>query len=74
MFKQAFLASLLLAGFAVPTTGAYAQDAPPATRFEKVALDDFPGEPMNLAVLPDGRVLHTTRAGEVRHPQPAHRA
>ena len=67
MFKQAALASLLLAGFAVPMTGAYAQDDPPAaTRFEKVVLDDFPGEPMNLAVLPDGRVLHTTRPGEVR--------
>ena len=39
---------------------------PPATSFEKVTLDDFPGEPMNLAVLPDGRVLHTTRKGEVR--------
>ena len=67
MFKQAALALLLLAGFAVPTTGAYAQDdPPPASRFEKVVLDDFPGEPMNLAVLPDGRVLHTTRPGEVR--------
>ena len=31
-----------------------------------MTLDDFPGEPMNLAVLPDGRVLHTTRTGEVR--------
>ena len=37
MFKQAVLASLLFAGFAVSTTGAYAQDDPPAaTRFEKV--------------------------------------
>ena len=70
MLKQAVLASLLLAGFAVPTAGAYAQDDPPAaTRFEKVVLDDFPGEPMNLAVLPDGRVLHTTRTGEMRHPR-----
>ena len=31
-----------------------------------MTLDDYPGERMNLAVLPDGRVLHTTRAGEVR--------
>jgi glucose/arabinose dehydrogenase len=31
-----------------------------------VTLDDMPGEPMNLAVLPDLRVLHTTRSGEVR--------
>jgi len=40
--------------------------APSADRFQKVVLDDTPGEPMNLAVLPDLRVLHTTRAGELR--------
>ncbi|SDZ25240.1 PKD domain-containing protein [Micromonospora pattaloongensis] len=34
--------------------------------YEKVILNDEPGEPMTLAVLPDGRVLHNTRAGEVR--------
>jgi glucose/arabinose dehydrogenase len=34
--------------------------------FQKVALNDDPGEPMGLAVLPDGRVLHTDRTGEVR--------
>ena len=66
MRKQAFTAALLVAMIAAPTS-ARAQDVPPpATSFEKVTLDDFPGEPMNLAVLPDGRVLHTTRAGEVR--------
>jgi len=34
--------------------------------FQKVQLNDRPGEPMSLAVLPDGRVLHTARTGEVR--------
>jgi cytochrome c len=39
---------------------------PPATsEFQKVVLNDSPGEPMDLAVLPDSRVLHTTRNGEV---------
>jgi cytochrome c len=33
--------------------------------FRKVTLDDAPGEPMGLALLPDGRILHTTRDGEV---------
>src|ERR1700754_3930672 len=66
MRKQAFAAALFVAVVAAPLP-AHAQDAPPpATSFEKVTLDDYPGEPMNLAVLPDGRVLHTTRAGEVR--------
>ena len=35
---------------------------PPDSPFQKVVLDDSPGEPMDLAVLPDGRVLHVTRA------------
>jgi cytochrome c len=39
---------------------------PPADRFQKVTLNDRPGEPMSLAVLPDRRVLHTARTGQVR--------
>jgi cytochrome c len=39
--------------------------APPDSSFEKVTLNDEPGEPMDLAVLPDRRVLHTTRPGEL---------
>ena len=66
MRKQAFAAALLVALIAAPTGASAQEPPPPATSFEKVTLDDFPGEPMNLAVLPDGRVLHTTRAGEVR--------
>jgi cytochrome c len=39
--------------------------APPDANFQKVTLNDQPGEPMDLAVLPDGSVLHTTRRGEI---------
>jgi cytochrome c len=35
------------------------------SRFVETVLDTQPGEPMALAVLPDGRVLHTTRDGDV---------
>lgn len=38
---------------------------PADSAFQKVTLNDTPGEPMDLAVLPDGSVLHTTRSGEV---------
>ena len=33
--------------------------------YQKVTLNADPGEPMGLAVLPGGRVLHTARSGEV---------
>jgi uncharacterized repeat protein (TIGR01451 family) len=59
----AALVALVL--LALPSMAA-AQSPPGADRFQKVVLDDTPGEPMNLAVLPDLRVLHTTRAGELR--------
>jgi glucose/arabinose dehydrogenase len=52
-----------------PSVGvADAQQAvpPPDSSFEKVTLNDRPGEPMDLAVLPDLRVLHTARTGELR--------
>ena len=39
--------------------------------YQKVTLNDHPGEPMGLAVLPDRRVLHTTRQGEVRLHDPS---
>ncbi|MDA0142322.1 PQQ-dependent sugar dehydrogenase [Solirubrobacter sp. CPCC 204708] len=47
---------------------AHAQNSPfpSQSEFQKVQLNDRPGEPMSLAVLPDGRVLHTARTGEVR--------
>jgi len=65
---------LALAGLATPPSAALADSAdaaiaqapPPASRFQKVTLNDRPGEPMSLAVLPDLRVLHTARTGQVR--------
>jgi len=44
---------------------AEAQAPPPDSQFQKVVIDATPGEPMDLAVLPDGKVLHTERSGEV---------
>ncbi|GAA1230051.1 hypothetical protein GCM10009676_10930 [Prauserella halophila] len=52
------------------STAEEAPPPPPDSEFQKVVLDDTPGEPMDLAVLPDGRVLHTTRSGEVRMHNP----
>ncbi|MFG1973441.1 PQQ-dependent sugar dehydrogenase [Nonomuraea fuscirosea] len=52
----------LAAGAGAP---AGAAAPPPDSQFQKVTLNDNPGEPMDLAVLPDSRVLHTTRPGEV---------
>ncbi|MDG4797536.1 PQQ-dependent sugar dehydrogenase [Micromonospora sp. WMMD1082] len=56
---------------AAPTPTTAAPGAPPETAFQKVTLNDRPGEPMDLAVLPDGRVLHVTRAGVVWLHNPA---
>jgi cytochrome c len=53
-----------LAVCAIPSA-ASAQSPPPDSQFQKVAIDQTPGEPIDLAVLPDGRVLHTERSGEV---------
>ena len=50
-----------MAPFAAP-----AAVPPDQSAFQKVTLNDRPGEPISLAVLPDGRVLHTARTGEVR--------
>ncbi|MEU8228980.1 PQQ-dependent sugar dehydrogenase [Actinoplanes sp. NPDC048967] len=61
--------ALLTTALTVPTgpAAAKAPAEPPAdANFQKVTLDDFPGEPIALAVLPDRRVLHTARTGEVR--------
>ena len=54
----------VLALWACPSVAA-AQAPPPDSQFQKVVIDDSPGEPMDLAVLPDGRVLHVTRQGHV---------
>ncbi|WP_440900441.1 PQQ-dependent sugar dehydrogenase, partial [Actinosynnema sp.] len=62
---------LAVTGVAAATGSASAAPAdlaplPPDSYFDKVTIDRTPGEPIDLAVLPDSRVLHTTRAGEVR--------
>ena len=59
-------AVLVTASFSAPAQAA----VPPDSDFQKVTLNDFPGEPIALAVLPDLRVLHTSRKGEVRIHEP----
>ncbi|MFI5932339.1 PQQ-dependent sugar dehydrogenase [Actinoplanes sp. NPDC051494] len=61
--------ALVATALMVPSGGVSAAPAatpPPDSDFQKVTLNDFPGEPIALAVLPDKRVLHTERKGEVR--------
>jgi cytochrome c len=61
--------ALVATALTVPSGPATAQapaEPPADSNFQKVTLDDFPGEPIALAVLPDRRVLHTARTGEVR--------
>ncbi|MEV4544835.1 PQQ-dependent sugar dehydrogenase [Micromonospora echinaurantiaca] len=70
MRRAALLPALVLvaAGLTAPAAPVSAAPAaaPPDSSFQKVTLNDYPGEPMSLAVLPDLRVLHTSRTGEVR--------
>jgi len=69
MRRLAILAGMALVASgatATPATAGGAPSPPPDSSFQKVTLNDFPGEPMSLAVLPDNRVLHTARTGEVR--------
>src|SRR3712207_5706830 len=61
---SACVATALGALLALPSIAA--AQFPDQSRFQKVTLNDRPGEPMSLAVLPDGRVLHTARTGQVR--------
>jgi glucose/arabinose dehydrogenase len=53
---------LMLPAAAAAQAGA----SPPPAAFQKVTLNERPGEPMSLAVLPNRRVLHTTRTGQIR--------
>ena len=61
------VAATVGAVLALPSAaGAQGTAFPDQSRFQKVTLNDRPGEPMSLAVLPDGRVLHSARTGEIR--------
>jgi cytochrome c len=61
------VATALAAMLALPSVAlSQGTEFPDQSRFQKVLLNDRPGEPMSLAVLPDGRVLHTARTGQVR--------
>ena len=69
--KLALVVAPLLAvaggGISLSPAAAAPPGGPPAdSNFQKVTLNDFPGEPVSLAVLPDNRVLHTSRTGTVR--------
>ena len=65
--RRAVPACLVAAFIALPATASAQDNGPPLeSDFEKVTLNDRPGEPVSLAVLPDRRVLQTTRTGEVR--------
>ena len=55
------------------TSVAEAQTPPPDSQFQKVVIDQTPGEPMDLAVLPDGRVLHVDALGRGLAPRSGHR-
>jgi glucose/arabinose dehydrogenase len=63
--RLACLAVVTVALLALSPVASAQPTAPPDAEFEKVTLNDEPGEPMDLAVLPDGRVLHVTRPGVV---------
>ncbi|WP_152191597.1 PQQ-dependent sugar dehydrogenase [Georgenia satyanarayanai] len=77
-------ASALLAGvLALPLamSGAHAQSEPPPAapaddpaldwnNYERVLLSKETGEPIGMAVLPDSRVIHTARNGEIRLTNP----
>jgi cytochrome c len=64
---SACVAAAVGALFALPSMAlAQGTEFPDQSRFQKVLLNDRPGEPMSLAVLPNGRVLHTARTGQIR--------
>ena len=53
------------AGHGGAANGDAGASPPPDSSFQKVTLNGAPGEPIGLVVLPDGRVLHTTRNGRI---------
>ncbi|SDL00656.1 PQQ-dependent sugar dehydrogenase [Nonomuraea jiangxiensis] len=67
----AVLAGLCLAATTLALPARAADPATVWTSYEKITLTKNVGEPIDLAVLPDRRVLHTARNGDVRLTDPA---
>ncbi|XVQ83421.1 PQQ-dependent sugar dehydrogenase [Microbispora siamensis] len=68
------LAAALTLPFTAALTAAPAQaleDALHWENYEKVTLTKDVGEPIDMAILPDSRVLHTARNGDIRMTDPA---
>ncbi|WP_226872726.1 PQQ-dependent sugar dehydrogenase [Microbispora sitophila] len=68
------LAAALTLPFTATLTAAPAQaheDALHWENYEKVTLTKDVGEPIDMAILPDSRVLHTARNGDIRMTDPA---
>ncbi|GAB3155677.1 PQQ-dependent sugar dehydrogenase [Microbispora hainanensis] len=68
------LAAALTLPFTAALTAAPAQahdDALHWENYEKITLTKDVGEPIDMAILPDSRVLHTARNGEIRMTDPA---
>ena len=63
--RRACAGAACIATLALPSAAAAQGSPPPDSHFDKVVMDQTPGEPMDLAVLPDDRVLHVTRQGQV---------
>jgi glucose/arabinose dehydrogenase len=68
LIAAASTVAMLATGLAVAATPAAAHDDEPIewSDFDKVTLTSEVGEPMSMAVLPDRRVLHTNRQGQIR--------
>ena len=65
LIKGVCVSAAFIAMLVVPSGAAAQGSPPPDSSFDKVVLDQTPGEPMDLAVLPDGSVLHATRQGQL---------
>ncbi|MEV0825362.1 PQQ-dependent sugar dehydrogenase [Nonomuraea rubra] len=67
----AVLGGLVLAGACLSLPAQAHDPATTWSSYEKITLTKNVGEPIDLAVLPDRRVLHTARNGDIRLTDPA---
>ncbi|MFD0473054.1 PQQ-dependent sugar dehydrogenase [Nonomuraea thailandensis] len=67
----AVLGGLVLAGACLSLPARAHDPATTWSSYEKITLTKNVGEPIDLAVLPDRRVLHTARNGDIRLTDPA---